>query len=304
MQITVEKLSRSRIRIDSYLSDSMAEISRSTVKKMILAGVVSLNGSVCKGKELVHEGDLIDINPDLLKEFVTITKVSQIVPVKMNLDIVYEDSNTIILNKDEGVVVHPSYNHLDDTLINGLVYYVLNSKDPLVKVRPVNRLDKETSGLIIFSKNLNAHNFYSRQFKRREVTKEYLAVVKGDFLEVMDGKDSIKVETFIGKNPEGYSYRVSLGSLKDEYAETDIYFLEHIEKDDTTYSLLRVLPQTGRTHQIRVHLSHLGFPIVGDTLYGGELYTRVLLHSKKLKIKTLEPENPDIEIVANPKNWF
>lgn len=289
-------------RIDLYIGELFPALSRSTVKKLILNEIVLLNNSKVKPNKVVKIGDEIEILEEKIPEFVEKLNLNEIEPTQMQIDIVFEDENLIVVNKDEGIVVHPSYNHLTDTLMNGLTHYILNSKNPFVKVRPVNRLDKETSGIILFSKDLVTHNFYTRQFKKREVVKEYLAVVKGDFLEVIGNRNSIKVSGFIGKSPEGYVYRVSTDSVRDEYAETDIYFKENIYKDEEVYSLLKVVPHTGRTHQIRVHLNSLGFPIVGDSIYGGEEYSRVLLHSQTLKVK--DPEGNILTFSANPKRWF
>jgi len=301
MEIKAANL-RKRTRLDSYIGIVYPTLSRSTVKKLILSSVVKVNGVLPKFNKILVEGDIIDFDEEALKEYIKQTSITEIEPVKLNLDILFEDEDIIVLNKDEGVVVHPSYNHLNDTLMNGLVYHIQNSGNPFSRIRPVNRLDKETSGIILFSKNLESHNFYSRQFKKREVTKEYWAVVKGDFKYELGGRSSIKISGFIGKSPEGFRYRVATDSLKNEYAETDIFFQKNLEKDEYEYSQLRVIPHTGRTHQIRVHLASLGYPIVGDTLYNGMPYSRVLLHSHTLKIKNQEGNEQVFS--ALPKNWF
>lgn len=301
MDIKAENL-RKRTRLDSYIGIVYPTLSRSTVKKLILSKVVKVNGEFTKFNKILVEGDLISFNEDALKEYIQSTSITEITPTKMELDVIFENEDLIVLNKDEGVVVHPSYNHTEDTLMNGLVYYIQNSKEPFSRIRPVNRLDKETSGVILFSKNLESHNFYSRQFKKRSVTKEYLAVVKGDFSEVLRGRNSIKVSGYISKSPAGFIYRVSIDSLRGEYAETDIFLQKVVSRDDITFSYLKVIPHTGRTHQIRVHLNSLGFPIVGDTVYNGMPFKRVLLHSHKLKVNDSNSE--ELLFVAEPKNWF
>lgn len=301
MDIKAENL-RKRTRLDSYIGIVYPTLSRSTVKKLILSKVVKVNGEFTKFNKILVEGDIISFDENALKEYIQSTSITEITPVKMDLDIIFENDDIIVLNKDEGTVVHPSYNHLDDTLMNGLVYYVQNSSNPFSRIRPVNRLDKETSGVILFSKNLESHNFYSRQFKKREVTKEYLAVVKGDFSDLLLGRASVKVNGYIAKSPEGFKYRISMDSIKGEYAETDIYMQKLLYKDDLTFTQLRVVPHTGRTHQIRVHLNSLGYPIVGDALYNGMPFKRVMLHSHSLTIKTAEGEQ--LTFTAKPKNWF
>jgi 23S rRNA pseudouridine1911/1915/1917 synthase len=301
MEIKAENLKK-RTRLDSYIGIVYPTLSRSTAKKLILNKVVKVNGEFTKFNKILVEGDIITFEKEALEQFITQTGVTEVIPVKMNLDIIFEDENIIVLNKDEGVVVHPSYNHLEDTLMNGLVYYIQDSDQPFQRIRPVNRLDKETSGVILFSKNLESHNFFSRQFKKRTVTKEYIAVVKGDFRKELDSKTHIKVSNFMAKSPEGFTYRISKDSTKSEYAETDIYFNKIIEKEGTTFSELKVVPHTGRTHQIRVHLKSIGYSIVGDTLYRGMEYSRVLLHSHTLKIKSFD--NKEMVFTAEPKNWF
>ena len=301
MEIKAENLKK-RTRLDSYIGMVYPTLSRSTVKKLILSKVVKVNNEFTKFNKILVEGDLIMFDEQALQNYISQTTITEIEPVKIPLDIIFEDEDIIVLNKDEGVVVHPSYNHLNDTLMNGLIYHIQNSKSPFARIRPVNRLDKETSGIILFSKNLESHNFYSRQFKKREVTKEYLAVVKGDFKEELRSGNYAKVSGFIGKSPEGFRYRVATDSLKNEYAETDIYFKTYLYKDEYQFSHLKVIPHTGRTHQIRVHLASLGYPIVGDTLYNGMPYSRVLLHSHTLKIKNRVGEEQVFK--AEPKNWF
>jgi len=301
MDIKAENL-RKRTRLDSYIGIVYPTLSRSTVKKLILGKVIKVNGEFTKFNKILIEGDLISFEEDALKEYIQNTSITEIIPTKMDLDIIFENEDVIVLNKDEGVVVHPSYNHLEDTLMNGLVYYIQNSKDPFSRIRPVNRLDRDTSGVILFSRNLESHNFYSRQFKKRSVTKEYLAVVRGDFSEILDGSDHIKLSGYIAKSPAGFIYRISKDSVRGEYAETDIFMQKIIEKDDMVFSHLRVIPHTGRTHQIRVHLNSLKFPIVGDTVYNGMPFKRVMLHSHKLKVKNYE--NEELTFTAEPKNWF
>lgn len=301
MDIKAENL-RKRTRLDSYIGIVYPTLSRSTVKKLILSKVVKVNGEFTKFNKILVEGDLISFDEAALKEYIQSTSITEITPTKMELDIIFENEDVIVLNKDEGVVVHPSYNHAEDTLMNGLVYYIQNSKEPFSRIRPVNRLDKETSGVILFSKNLESHNYYSRQFKKRSVVKEYLAVVKGDFSEVLRGRNNIKVSGYISKSPEGFTYRVSIDSIRGEYAETDIYLKKVVSKDDIIFSYLRVIPHTGRTHQIRVHLNSLGFPIVGDTVYNGMPFKRVLLHSHILKVN--DNDSKELVFTAEPKNWF
>ncbi len=297
MTIKVENLKSKNNRMDDYLSQHFPEISRSTSKKLILNSLALLNSKKVKPNAKVKDGDEVFIDLDEIKKFVEKHDLTAITPVKMDLKIIFEDENTILINKDPGVVVHPVYMHNEDTLMNGLTYYIINSESPFVRIRPVNRLDKDTSGIVLFSKNLDAHNFYSKQFKKREVEKIYIAIVKGDFKKYLNGKNSLTISNFIAKNPRGFTYK-STRNDDGEYAETTFYFESLLERASDvslgnieTYSLIKVIPKTGRTHQIRVHLSEIGFPIVGDKLYNTDNFPQLLLHSKSLKMKLFGSNN-------------
>ena len=283
--IIAENINR-KTRIDLFLSGYFPNITRSTSKKIILAGIVKLNGEVVRPNRYVQNGDKVSIDLAAVRSFIESSGSTETIPVKMDLDIIYEDENTILINKPVNLVVHPVYRHNEDTLLNGLTYYIINKEpNPFVKVRPVHRLDKDTSGIILISKNLEAHNFYTTQFKKREIEKTYLAVVKGDFKKLLDekGVEYLNVQSFISKIAKDRRYSVIKNSDGD-LAETNFFFEKYLGETNE-YSLVRVLPKTGRTHQIRVHLSELGYPIVGDVIYEGENYHRLMLHAWKLKLK-------------------
>ncbi len=275
---------KSKTRIDLFLSNHFPNITRSTAKKVILNGLVTLNKEKVKPNKYIKDNDTIEIDIDDIRRFVESYSLTELIPVKMDLDIIFEDENTIILNKPSGLVVHPVYQHKEDTLMNGLTFYVINNNsDPFVKVRPVHRLDKDTSGIILISKNLEAHNFYTNQFKKHQIEKTYIAVVKGDFKKVLNEKEFLNVQSFISKIARDRRYSVTNSSSGD-LAETDFFFEKYLDNNQE-YSLVRVLPKTGRTHQIRVHLAELQYPIAGDVIYQGEEYSRLMLHAWKLKVK-------------------
>lgn len=301
MKIEAKNLKK-RTRLDSYIGMAFPSISRSTIKKLVLSNVVTVNGEIPKFNKILVEGDEIEFKKEELENYINQNSSTEIIPTQMNIDILHEDESIIVVNKNEGMVVHPSYNHTDDTLMNGLVYYIQNKKEAFTRIRPVNRLDKETSGVILFSKNLESHNYYSSKFKKREVRKEYLAVIKGNFNDYLKGEGAVNINSYIGKSPEGFKYRISTDSLKSEFAETEVTLKNTFYYNEELFSLLKVIPHTGRTHQIRVHLESIGYPIVGDSIYNGYPFKRLLLHSHKLKLVNMQ--GTEIEFTAEPKNWI
>ncbi len=215
-----------------------------------------------------------------------------IVPIEMNLDILYEDDAMLILNKPPFIPVHPSMHHYEDSLSNGVKYYfdTINLKR---KIRPVNRLDKNTSGIVIFAKNEYIQECLVRQMKSNVFKKEYIALING----IMDKKEQI-INAPIARKDNSIIERCV--SENGDNAITEIELL----KVFNNYSLIKCNLKTGRTHQIRVHLSHIGHPILGDDLYSisSELINRQALHA--YKISFIHPiNNRRIEIQAKiPKD--
>lgn len=224
----------------------------------------------------------LNIN-DIVSVFIDfIEDNSNIVPIKMNLDIIYEDDAFLVVNKPAGIPVHPSQDHFEDSLSNGIKFYF--DKIGLQKmIRPVNRLDKDTSGLVIFAKNEYVQECLVRQMKSKQFAKEYIAICNG----VIENKSgtinapiSRKSDSIIERciNPNG-----------------DIA-ITHYEVLNTSanYSIVKCLLETGRTHQIRVHMAYIGHPLLGDTLYGtsSPLISRQALHA--YKIKFAHPINKNI----------
>jgi len=297
----VKNLSK-KIKLDNYVSTLFPTITRSISKKIILNGFITLNYRKVRPNHLIDNEDSIFINYDDIRNYIQINNLTELKPIPMDLKIVFEDINAIVIDKSSGVVVHPVYKHLDDTLMNGLIYYIINqNQDPFINIRPVHRLDKDTSGIILFSKNLEAHQFYAKQFKKRMVKKTYLAIVKGNFKKLLsdEKKTFINIKNKLSKKPKNTTY-YSTSNSDGEDAETDLFFEKFMDKN-CEYSLIKVLPKTGRTHQIRIHLGELGFPIVGDTLYGGEESSRLMLHAWKLKILFSEKEK---EFIAQIPDSF
>lgn len=263
-------------RVDKFLSDRLPEISRSKVKNFIESGNATLNGVVVdKAGEKAKTGDVITI-------LITEDDSDGLVPEEMPLNIIYEDQNVIVINKEAGKVVHPGAGNYSGTLVNALLAYYPPIRDVGEKERPgvVHRLDKDTSGVVIFAKTDKAYKWLVNQFKNRNTQKTYLALVDGkpptptgriEAPIVRDRKDRTRMA--VGLQGQGKK-------AVSEYITID-EFRQH------TY--LEVRPITGRTHQIRVHLKYLDVPVVGDTLYGRRhpsiKMDRFFLHAKALSIK-------------------
>lgn len=254
-------------RIDSYLS-ILLSISRSQILPSIKKGLVLLNNKIAKASCSVRQGDLITY-PDMLP-------ISQkdILSESIPLQITYEDEHILIINKPCGMVTHPSVHQNTGTLVNALMAYSKSLSDLNGKERLgiVHRLDKDTSGLIVVAKNNPAHQYMADLFQQRKIAKNYIAICEGHFPD-QHARISYPIEKF----PEKSCMKVS---SRGKPAITDVELLNQLKK----HSLLSVLIHTGRTHQIRVHLAYLGYPVCGDTIYGlrDTICQRLMLHAWKL----------------------
>ena len=204
-------------------------------------------------------------------------KEIDLVPQNISINILYEDNDIAVIDKKAGLVIHPSYGHESGTLVNAIMFHINDLSGINGEIRPgiVHRLDKDTSGLIIIAKNDKAHNKLSEMFKNKEINKTYLAIVKGSL-----GKDTGRLETQMGRDLKD---RKKMSVLKTG-GKTAITNYEVLDKNDK-FSLVRVNIETGRTHQIRVHMKYLGYPILGDSVYGKESKSvkRQMLHAYKLE---------------------
>lgn len=251
MDITVEY--DGKIRIDRYISEA-GILARNQIKERNL--IILLNDKEVKHSAKARNGSLYKLSWD--KEVEVNIQAEQ-----MDLNIIYEDSNCVVINKDQGVVVHPSIGNYSGTLVQGLLYHITNLSENFEgdMVRPgiVHRLDKDTSGVIITAKNSDTLEFLSSQFRDRTNVKEYIAIIKG--------VPAKKRDTIISYLKRDTRDRKRFMSNEDEssgkYAETDYVILA----GNADYSLVKLTLKTGRTHQIRVHLKHLGHPILGDPIY-------------------------------------
>ena len=241
-------------RLDQALAALVPQHSRSQIQRLIKDGRVTVDGAAAsRASHVVSAGQQVTVD---LPEPSPSTAVAQDLP----LDIVFEDIDVVVVNKAPGVVVHPAAGHADGTLVNALLHHVDDLSGVGGELRPgiVHRLDKGTSGLIVVAKNDRAHEELSRQFQEREVEKEYTALIWGL---LPPGR---RIEEPIGRDPNNRQ-KMSTRARRARTAVSRITWAEHFPG----LALVGVAIATGRTHQIRVHLSAIGHPIVGDALYGG-----------------------------------
>lgn len=245
------------LRLDRFIVEIAPEFSRSYLQKLIVDQALTINGLVqTKASSKVRVGQNISIElrptPDILA----------FRPENVPLDIVYEDEHLLVLNKSAGVVVHPAVGHWSGTLLNGLLYHYPQSKH-LPRAGIVHRLDKDTTGLLLVGKTLQAYTALVQMIMAREVHREYVALAHGRWGDVFT-KNVRPIEGFIGRDPR---LRIKMAVLdKGKPARTDVFFLD----GNAFYSLVKCVLHTGRTHQIRVHLASINHALVGDTLYGGQ----------------------------------
>jgi len=239
------------IRIDKIIGN-IEELSRTAIQRMIEEGNILVNGNKVKTSYKVVEGDLIIIQKEQPKE-------TDLVPQDIPLNIIYEDNDILIINKEKGMVVHPGAGNPDGTLVNAIMAKCKDSLSGIGgKIRPgvVHRIDKDTSGLVIIAKNDKTHIDISEQIKNREVEKTYLALVRGNIKE-----NEATINMPIGRSSK--DRKKMAVDKKGKEAITEFKVLERY--DGFTYIEVKI--KTGRTHQIRVHMAEIGYPIVGDEVY-------------------------------------
>lgn len=261
-------------RLDKYLAGEMTDLSRSRIKELVQAGEVLVNGKKSKVSYKVQKGDLIQVTVLPLEP---LALEAENIP----LDIVYEDEDVIVVNKPQGMVVHPAAGHPSHTLVNALLYHTRDLADSPEGFRPgiVHRIDKDTSGLLMVAKNAAARESLEKQLAAKSNKRQYLAIVHGNFAE-----EEGTIDAPIGRNPKDRKQMAVVE--KGKSAVTHFKVLEQYQG----YSLVECQLETGRTHQIRVHMAYIGHPLAGDPLYG----PRKTLpgHGQFLHAKTLGFEQP------------
>ncbi|MCI9479020.1 MAG: RluA family pseudouridine synthase [Lachnospiraceae bacterium] len=242
------------LRIDRYLAEELPELSRSYLQKVIKEGGVCLGGRPLKANYKVNPGDVIELALPPAVE-------TEVEPEDLPLDILYEDSDLIFVNKPKGMVVHPSAGHASGTLVNGLLYHCrgeLSGINGVMRPGIVHRIDKDTTGVLVVCKNDRAHNGVAEQLKVHSITRRYRAIVCGDLK-----NDTGTVDAAIGRHPVDRK-RMAVTAKGGKRAVTHYRVLERFG----TYTYIECELETGRTHQIRVHMGSIGHPILGDEVYG------------------------------------
>ena len=245
-----------KIRLDAYISKQMQDLSRSMIQKLLEGNKINVNGRLEKPAYKVQNGDIIEINIEEPKE---VKIEAQDIP----LDIIYEDEDILVVNKQKGLVVHPANGNPDGTLVNAVMAHCKDSLSGIGgELRPgiVHRLDKDTSGLLIIAKNDKAHIQMSNQIKNREVKKTYIALVRGTIAE-----NEATINMPIGRSTKDRKKMAVTKSGKE--AVTHFKVLNRYTTDKGSYTLLEIKIDTGRTHQIRVHMAEIGHPVIGDVVY-------------------------------------
>lgn len=240
-------------RIDKYLNEN-TDYTRSKIQKMIENGNILVNGNTIKDSYKLKENDSIEIE-ELVEE-------TDIIPEDIPLDIYYEDDDLIVVNKKSGMVVHPAPGNYSGTLVNALLYHTNNLSSVNTNIRPgiVHRIDADTSGLLLVAKNDRTHNYLADAIAKKEVVREYIALVEGIIEE-----DSATIDAPIGRDVNNRK-KMCVTSSNSKEAVTHIKVLERFNNA----TLIRCKLETGRTHQIRVHLKYIGHPVVNDPVYSNK----------------------------------
>ncbi|UNM88704.1 RluA family pseudouridine synthase [Vagococcus sp. CY52-2] len=276
-------------RIDKVLAEVFSDYSRSQIQSWLKEEAVNVNGEIVKANYKVKQNDRVDITVPEAKELT-------LEPQDILLEIVYEDDDVIVVNKPQGMVVHPSMGHPDGTLVNALLFHAgsLSSINDVIRPGIVHRIDKDTSGLLMVAKNDAAHIALQDELKERKTLRKYVALVHG-----VIPHEKGKIEAPIGRSKDNRQKQAIVADGKE--AVTHFTVLERF----LDYTLIECVLETGRTHQIRVHMDYIGYPIVGDPLYGPKKTIKgngQFLHAKTLafthpttgELMTFDSELPEI----------
>jgi 23S rRNA pseudouridine1911/1915/1917 synthase len=288
-------------RLDKYVTALLPELSRTSVQQRITEGAVLVNDKQSKPGYLLRLGDVVHVT-----NAATARAEHELLPLAVALDIVYEDDDLLVINKPAGMVVHPAPGHYEDTLVNALVARYPELAQQQEDLRPgiVHRLDRDTSGLIIVAKNLRTQAAFVEQMKQHEVEKRYIALVEG-VVELERGS----IDAPIGRDRR-HRQQMTITTFDSREARTHFKVLQRFSR----HTLLLLQLETGRTHQIRVHLKAIGHPVIGDPTYGtgrlpsGVGLTRQFLHASHLRfqhpfsgeiIEVDAPLPPDLQTVLD-----
>jgi 23S rRNA pseudouridine1911/1915/1917 synthase len=280
LQLENDKVQLDAVRLDKFLAGRIPELSRSAAQRLIDEGQVTVNGEPVKASYKVRAGDRV-------VALLPVEESHGLVPEAIPLDIVYEDQALIVVNKAAGMVVHPAPGHPEGTLVNALLAHcpelaAAGGDRPGI----VHRLDRDTSGLILAAKNEKVRRALQRQFKDRQVHKAYLALLEGHLHPAYG-----RIEAPVGRDPHHRQHMTVLPGGREAITEYHVLeqFAHPIGPASGKYTLIEAEPVTGRTHQIRVHLASIGYPVVGDAVYGRRKQrlpvSRQFLHARRLAFK-------------------
>lgn len=267
-------------RIDKFINEQIPDLSRSYIQQLIKNENVLVNGKSCKSNYKCKSGDEININYEEAKEL-------EVEAENIPLDIVYEDSSIVIVNKPKDMVVHPAAGHANGTLVNALLYHCkdsLSSINGVIRPGIVHRIDRNTTGILVVCKNDNAHKFLAEQLKEHSITRKYHAICHGTFKET-EGT----VNAPIGRHPVDRK-KMAINHKNGREAITHYRVLKTLENN---YSYIECSLETGRTHQIRVHMTSIGHPLLGDDVYGPKNPKIKGLEGQTLHAKVLGFIHPD-----------
>lgn len=245
------------VRIDKVLSEYLKDYSRTYIQKLISDGNVTIEDKTIKAGRKVKDGEEVTVSVPEPKELLVEAE-------NIPLNIVYEDNDVLIVNKEKGMVVHPAPGHMNGTLVNALLYHCngsLSGINGIMRPGIVHRIDKDTTGLLIVCKNDIAHRFIAEQLKEHTITRKYHAIVYNSFKD-----ESGRIEGYIGRDPKD-RLKMAVNPTTGKYAITNYRVLKNF---GDKYAYVECILETGRTHQIRVHMASIGHPLLGDVVYGNK----------------------------------
>ena len=283
-------------RMDSFLSRK-TDFTRSRIQQLIKNGDITVNGKNAKNNKKIKSSYKIEEN-DKIEIFIPETEQAEIIPENIKIDIIYEDEDIAVINKNAGLVVHPAQGHYSGTLVNAILYHIKDLSGINGEIRPgiVHRLDKDTSGLIVIAKNDKAHINLAKMFQEKKIKKTYLAILKGKLTE-----EKGRIVTQIGRDTDD---RKKMTVIKGNDRGKEAITNYNVICSNELFTLVKVYIETGRTHQIRVHMKHMGYPILGDMVYGRkDSEKRQMLHAYKLEFLHPVTEKPMKFISEIPEDF-
>jgi len=279
-------------RLDLFLTLIHGKLSRSKIRTIINDGGVRINDIQCyKPNHKVCVGEVIELS------YKQISESHKIIPQDLPIEIIYEDEQILAINKPTGQVVHPATGHWEKTLMNAVSFHRKSTKEIGERQRAglIHRIDKDTSGIVLIGKTSEALWHFSKQFAERKVEKKYIAVVIGDIQKALGG-DGKLIQNYLGRNKKVRKKITEIRPPKGRLAITKFTYIKKCKVGKKQVSVVEASPKTGRTHQIRVHLNRIGYPILGDVIYGRKnKYKRLMLHAWTIKVRNIKGKLLNLE---------